>query len=117
MDQEHRQMAAPVEDICNLAWPPSDMTMLERRLKLLAEHTHEHFAAEKALMKARHYPDFDSHMRRHRALLAQPSIVRTALTEGVLDWDHPKTMRLLRAWLIQHIRRTVGERLRELSPG
>jgi hemerythrin len=103
MDQEHRQMAALVDDICNLPWPPSDLAMLEWRLQLLAEHTHEHFAAEEELMKARSYPDTKPHMLRHRALLAQLSILRTALTEGVLDWDHAKTMHLFRDWLIQHI--------------
>ena len=69
----------------------------------LAEHTHEHFAAEEELMKARSYPNFQPHMLRHRTLLAQLSILRTALAEQVLDWDHMKTMRLLRGWLIQHI--------------
>jgi hemerythrin-like metal-binding protein len=103
MDQEHRQMAALVDDICNLPWPTLDLAMLEWRLQLLAEHTHEHFTAEEELMKARNYRNFEPHMLRHRALLAQLSILRTALTEGVLDWDHVKTIRLLRGWLIRHI--------------
>lgn len=95
-------MAALVEDIANLPWPASDLTMLEWRLQLLAEHTREHFAAEEGLMKARSYPNFEPHMLRHRALLAQLAILRTALIEGVLDWNHAKTTRLLR-WLIRHV--------------
>ena len=75
-------MAALVDDICNLPWPPSDLGMLEWRLQLLAEHTHEHFAAEEELMKARSYPNFQPHMLRHRAAGAAQHLADGACGTG-----------------------------------
>ena len=103
IDQEHRELAALVDDLCNATMPPYEMAILDWRVHRLTAYTLAHFAAEEDMMRATGYPNTETHALRHRVLIAQLSMVRAALTEGVFVWNREATERLIRSWLVMHI--------------
>jgi hemerythrin len=102
VDQEHRELVALVSDLFHTANSPRDLGLFEWRMDLLIKHTLAHFAFEERLMHETNYPGRQPHQLQHRALIMQVRVLRTALTEDLLDWNDD-IVRLIRDWLLVHI--------------
>lgn len=71
-------------------------------LKMLAEYTNEHFAAEEKMMASAKYPALAQHIVLHRELIKQVKefVVRFEKGEIALSVD---LLNFLRDWLMTHI--------------
>ncbi len=71
-------------------------------LAKLVEYTHEHFAAEEAMMAATKYPNLGQHRVKHRELIKQVNeyVARHERGEIALNTD---LLNFLRDWLTTHI--------------
>jgi hemerythrin len=77
-------------------------------LDRLVKYTHDHFAAEEALMTRGQYPKLDPHLAKHRDLTGQVEKFVGRYQRGELSLNVDLLM-FLRDWLTTHIQKEDRE--------
>jgi hemerythrin-like metal-binding protein len=73
-------------------------------LQSLVDYTHDHFAAEEALMATTKYPRLIEHRARHHELIQQVNDFVNRFNRGEIALSLP-LMQFLREWLTTHIQK------------
>ncbi len=108
MDEQHKGLVNTLNELhaAMLAartkpWPAP---LLDR----LVKYTHDHFAAEEALMTRARYPNFPAHVTKHRDLTGQVETFVGRYQSGELSLNVDLLM-FLRDWLTTHIQKEDHE--------
>jgi len=104
IDKQHQKLFAMLNELHDAMRAGKGRQLVPAILERLVDYTHEHFAAEEALMKQAKYPDFASHKAEHEKLKNEVAkMLKDAEHDG--DWSTLSLPLLdfLRNWLQSHI--------------
>ena len=115
MDDDHRALAALLDDLAHRHGPPHLGTgrdlgsaaapagTLIADLARLAEHTRAHFEREEQAMRAADFPGLPEHKSEHDQLLAELAVIHRQTTAGALERLDTETLLGLKDWLLGHL--------------
>ena len=108
MDDQHKGLVKALNDLHAAMLAGQDKAVAGTLLKTLVEYTHDHFAAEEALMTRAKYPKLTTHCEKHRTLTTQVQlfVARYERCEISLNVD---LLMFLRDWLLTHIQKEDRE--------
>ncbi len=99
IDEQHRQLAALVNQLNRAVHDRADSTILEGLFAELIESTTFHFQTEQDLMERFNYPRKQAHDLEHARLLADASHFKTRLYRG----GDLLVLQSIKDWLLHHI--------------
>lgn len=102
IDDDHREILDLVNIVHDTLGKILDLGLFEIHMDALVKRTLSHFEREERLMLSFDYPERDEHTLKHRGLILQVRVFRTAIAEGMLD-PAPGALQFLRDWLISHV--------------
>lgn len=108
IDKQHTVLFGLLNDLHAAMMNRQTQQTVGTILRRLLKYTHEHFAAEEAMMEAAKYPGLTRHRAIHRDLTRQVEefVARFERGEGTVNIQ---LLTFLRDWLTQHIQRTDKE--------
>jgi hemerythrin len=108
MDDQHKGLVNALNDLHAAMLGGHDKAATESLLTTLVQYTHNHFAAEEALMTRTKYPRQTAHTAKHRDLTGQVEqfVDRYERGEQALNVD---LLTFLRDWLMTHIQKEDKE--------
>ncbi len=102
IDRQHKMLVAIINELYDLIQNKRSQRVMRRVLNGLVDYTLMHFSYEEHLMQKSGYPDFDNHVKLHKALVAQVTgfVGRVDAGEAIGD----ELLEFLKAWLVKHIK-------------
>jgi hemerythrin len=113
MDRQHTRWIQLIEhfrDIC--AGHLTDQRGLDAAAKALAEllqYTKTHFASEELLLTTHHYPDLESHKKKHRDIEATVARFLDEVRTHKSNNTPLKLNLFITVWLLEHILKDDGD--------
>lgn len=108
MDEQHKGLVKTLNELHAAMLTGQATTVTGDLLKRLVQYTHQHFAAEEALMKQAGFPGVAAHCVLHRNLTGQVEKFAGRFDRGEISLNVELLM-FLRDWLITHIQKTDRE--------
>jgi hemerythrin len=108
MDEQHKGLVNTLNELHDAMLKGKDKTAAGPLLNRLVKYTHDHFAAEEALMTRAKYPKLAAHFSKHKDLTAQVEAFVNRYERGELSLNVDLLM-FLRDWLTNHIRKEDRE--------
>ncbi len=103
IDADHRRLFQLYDDFAAAHEAGKGETQVGRLLADLLAYAVEHFAREEALMREIGYEAFPAHREAHLGLFDQVDALVTLNAQGKRQVT-PRSLDLLRAWLVHHVR-------------
>jgi hemerythrin len=104
IDDEHKELFARVNRLLEAMQASRAREELAPLVAFLEEYVTVHFAGERALMAARHYPGLAEHLEQHAYFVTEFQALTALLREeGPSAMLHVKLSRLLCDWLRDHV--------------
>ncbi len=102
IDRQHKMLVNIINELNYLVQSKRSQRVMRRVLSGLVDYTLMHFSYEEHLMKKSGYPDFDNHIKLHKALITQVTefVRRVDAGENIGE----ELLEFLKAWLIKHIK-------------
>lgn len=108
MDDQHKALVNSLNDLHAAMLERHEKEVTGPLLKTLVKYTHDHFAAEEAMMVRTKYPNLDAHRAKHRDLTRQVEQFVHRYEKGELALTVDLLM-FLREWLVRHIQKEDRE--------
>lgn len=108
MDEQHKGLVNTLNELHEAMLSGKDKAAAGPLLNRLVRYTHDHFAAEEALMTRTKYPRFPAHLSKHKDLTAQVEAFVGRYQRGELSLNVDLLM-FLRDWLTTHIQKEDRE--------
>jgi hemerythrin len=108
MDEQHKGLVNTLNELHAAMLGSKDKAATGQLLDRLVKYTHDHFAAEEALMTRSKFPKFAAHLGKHKDLTAQVENFVNRYRRGELSLNVDLLM-FLRDWLITHIQKEDRE--------
>jgi hemerythrin-like metal-binding protein len=101
IDAQHKALFETMNKLADAYRDGAAKAQAEESLDFLVRYTSEHFQAEEKCMREMGYPDLDTHVALHAALMDKAHAMQASHAQG-----HPTTMEVtifLADWLKHHI--------------
>jgi len=108
IDKQHGILIGILNELHDAMLKGKARSVIGPLLIRLVQYTHEHFAAEEALLKRSDYPDLEQHLEKHHRLIEKVDAFVAQHESGEISINIP-LMNFLRDWLNDHIRNTDKE--------
>jgi hemerythrin-like metal-binding protein len=108
IDDQHTVLFESINDLHAAMMKGQSRTVVGSLLRTLVNYTHEHFAAEEAMMEAASYPALATHRIKHKELTKQVEEFVTRYESGDITLSI-QLSDFLSDWLTKHIQSTDQE--------
>jgi len=105
IDVQHQKLVSMINDLDQAMTKGQGKQALAKILSDLIYYTQSHFSKEEALMKEHGYPEYDEHVRKHRAMTQKVLQVQAEFQSGKTNLSI-EVMNFLQNWLNKHILET-----------
>ena len=105
IDDDHKKLINLINQLQNANYYFVDKDHERQALNELIDYTKYHFDREEKLMQKFAYPEYEAHQDQHKKMIAK---VNAIVEDYEVNADHAinDTVKFLRNWLINHIRKT-----------
>jgi len=103
LDADHKQLIEIVNELYDRILDNSTRDLLDGTFERLAKYTQIHFAHEEEFFELTHYPDTDSHRRKHEEMTSWVLETQRKLKSGELPAPPMQVALYLKQWLLHHI--------------
>ncbi|MGA7983529.1 MAG: bacteriohemerythrin [Chromatiaceae bacterium] len=110
IDQQHRRLAEMVNGLAMAVAAGEDTAQVQAMLEDLARFTAHHFETEEDLMERYQTASARTHREQHRKLKDELAAIERQIDSSELS----RTLSVINAWLLAHIRGADRELTREL---
>jgi hemerythrin len=104
MDEQHKGLVNTLNELHGAMISGSNKAAAGPLLDRLVKYTHDHFAAEEALLKRTKFPKLDAHLGKHKDLTTQVQAFVGRYQRGELSLNMDLLL-FLRDWLTTHIQK------------
>jgi len=103
LDADHITIFSLINHINEAHLAGSDNQTISHILKVLMDRALAHFQREEVVMKQNGYPDFEQHVEEHREIIEDLNTLYTAYQNDMSNTLSRAIVRILCAWLQEHI--------------
>lgn len=117
VDGHHKKLFDLVNSLYDQLLTGGGREAVDRALKELVDYTVYHFKAEEEVMREAKYPELESHMQQHKALLAKVTELAATFNQNQTETSM-ELVYFVRDWLTQHTTTTdrkIGQYLRSMQ--